>query len=185
MTSTKIVIAAAILCIIVGGLATWHYFGIAGLVLFGSVCAVFTFVAGLTALASILPPLVAEHFIGFPFPRGVAGVFVPFGWKLMLDAPSEFRALTLAAQGKKKATVQLLRASRGLHVGELGLADRELFVLALETGQPAFVLEQAAVLAREYGAEDVLLFSRHSSGVLRGFDFLREGIPYEFAEVLA
>lgn len=176
---------AVVLCLIAGGWATWHYFGAVGLVLFVSVCAVFTFVAGLTALASILPPLVAEHFSGFPFPGGVAGVFVPFGWKLMLDAPSEFHALTLAAQGRKESTVQLLRASRGLHMGELGLADRKLFVLALETGQPAFVLEQAVVLTQEYGAKDVLLFSRHSSGVLRGFDFLREGVPYEFAEVLA
>ncbi len=135
-------------------------------------------------------PNVAERYLnrrGLQVPKdlGVPGVFIPLGALRMVSRPDEYLAIMAACDGFLWPAHRLLLATASMPVTERGLVDIDFLRAAAWSGGTRSVIREAVTLASEYGGDRVVQYARHPSGVLRGFEMLRQGVPYEYAEMVA
>lgn len=145
----------------------------------------FVFIIGV-----FVAPNVAERYLnrrGLQVPEhlGVPGVFIPLGALRMVSRPDEYLAIMVACDGFLWPAHRLLLATASMPVAERGLVDVDFFCAAARSGGLRAVIREAVTLASEYGGDRVVQYARHPSGVLRGFEMLRQGVPYEYAEMVA
>lgn len=144
----------------------------------------FIFVIGV-----FVAPSVAERYLnrrGLQVPEHLSfpGMFIPLGVLRMVSRPDEYLAIMAACNGFLWPAHRLLLATAFMPVTERGLADADFFLAAIRSGGLRTVVREAVMLSAEHGGERVVQYARHPSGASRGFEMLRQGVPYEYAEML-
>ncbi len=147
---------------------------------------------GLFAILFEVPRLVAAAYLRLRLPApsdksamadGVVGFVLPFGWWRMLTSPAEYHSILRATKREGLSSVRLLSQTSGLRLSTRGLADEGFLETVARCDEPRRLLEEAVRLAEVHGSSQVIRYASHPGGPARGFEFLREDVPYEFAEV--
>lgn len=138
--------------------------------------------------AVVLPTYLAETYLSRRLDirvrevlGNVSGFIIPRGFWRMVQHPAEYRSILLASEDDEKQFPRLLQQTSGLRLAEHGLADVAFLKIVMRHREPRAVLNEAVRLAEIHGSPEVIRYAGHPSGPAQGFEFLREGIPYEFA----
>jgi hypothetical protein len=114
------------------------------------------------------------------------GFIVPVGFWRLIRNRREYAVAFLVCENELGGWRQFMRMTRGQRLFDsFGWRMETLCRNALASEDARSVLEEAKRLARSYPPAQVAAFAGHPSGMARGFELMRDGMPYEYAELVA